>query len=104
MVSSEEMLLSLIKVQDEITVQSGAWYADLKAAIDNLIVHDFGKLIQVLYMADVSEEKLKRLLSIHSATDAATIIANLLLERQLQKLRAKAAFPSQPPATDEERW
>lgn len=104
MANSEEMLQSLIKVQDEITVQSPGWYTDLKFTIDNLIVNDFGKLVQVLYQADVSEEKLKRLLSINSATDAATIIANLLLERQIQKLRAKAAFHSQTPATDEERW
>ena len=43
MANSEEILLALIKVQDEIIVQSPAWYADLKAAIDNLIVNDFGK-------------------------------------------------------------
>ena len=104
MAFSRETLASLIKVQDEIIVQSPGWYADLKVAINDLILNDFGKLVQVLYQADVSEEKLKRLLNDNSGTDAGTIIANLLLERQLQKLRAKAAFQSRPPATDEDKW
>jgi hypothetical protein len=101
---SEQTILDLIKVGDEQIVQSPSWYYDLITAINHLIAFDFNRLIQVLYRADVSENKIKKQLENNKDADAATIIANLLLERQLQKIKTKSAFPSKPPAANDESW
>src|SRR5258705_8611949 len=102
MTFSEQSILDLIKVDDEQIVQSPNWYSDLITAINDLIAFDFNKLIQVLYQADVSENKIKKQLENNKEADAGTIIANLLLERQLQKIKTRRTFQSKPPAVDDE--
>ena len=100
----EQTLLDLIKVDDEQIVRSPAWYNVLKAAINELITADFSKLVQLLYLADVSENKLKKQLEGNTNTDAAAVIANLLIERQIQKIKTKQSFQPQPPTGNEETW
>ena len=100
----EQTLLDLIKVDDEQIVRSPAWYNELKAAINELITADFSKLVQLLYLADVSENKLKKQLEGNTNTDAAAVIANLLIERQIQKIKTKQSFQPQPPTGNEETW
>lgn len=57
----------------------------LKTYINHLILHDFDRLIRILYSVDVEEKKLKELLKTQPATDAATIITDLIIQRQEQK-------------------
>lgn len=87
-------------------VQAPEWYAVLKEKVNLLINEDFDALLQLLYRVDVSEAKLRAMLQNLAGTDAAEIITNLLLERQLQKIRSRAEYKaSDKPATDdEERW
>jgi len=105
MAFSTDTILSLTKVNDEHIIQSPEWYHELKEAINDLIRNDFSQLIQILYQADVSEQKLKSLLNQNTGLDTAAIISNLLLERQLQKIKSKKNFggdwPEPPP---DERW
>ena len=54
--------------------------------INHLIVHDFPRLIHILYVIDVSEEKLKVLLRMHKDSDAGVIIAQLVVDRQKKKV------------------
>ena len=100
----EQTLLSLIEIGDKEVVQSPNWYNELRAAINDLISEDFSKLVQILYRADVSETRLKRELAINKNTDAGTIIANLFLERQKQKIESKRSSSADSQASDEERW
>jgi hypothetical protein len=58
----------------------------LAARINHLIVHDFPKLIHILYVIDVNEEKLKTLLRTYKDSDAAVIIAQLVIDRQRNKV------------------
>jgi hypothetical protein len=103
--SSPDNLADLVKSDDELLVQSPAWYEALKIAINDLINHDFNKLIQVLYQLDVPEQKLKNIFSANTGEDAGTIIANLLLERQIQRIRSKKASQPKPSdIPDDERW
>lgn len=76
----------------------------LIALINELINQDFQSLVQLLYRIDVDEKKLKALLSNAQGAASAPIIADLLIERQLQKERTRAQFPARNPPADEERW
>ena len=59
--------------------------------IEELIHHDFEKLKWILYRIDVSEKKLNDALQ-HSQTDASTVMANLIIERQIQKAESRKKF------------
>jgi hypothetical protein len=72
--------------------------------INELIVNDFQKLVSILYRVDVSETKLKVLLKENATTDAAVIITELLIERQLQKIRSRRENKPNENTSDEERW
>jgi hypothetical protein len=60
--------------------------------INELINSDFEALVQLLYRIDVDEKKLKQLLQAYADTDAASIIADLIISRQLQKTATKKQF------------
>jgi hypothetical protein len=57
-----------------------------------------------LYLVDVSEKKLKNLLSLHPQTDAAEIIAGLLIERQEEKKESRASFKKDRDIPEDEKW
>ena len=57
--------------------------------VNELIEHDFGKLVNILYRVDVSEQKLKQLLQSNAGQDAAAIIAALIIERQTEKIKSR---------------
>ena len=72
--------------------------------INHLLLHDFDKLVYVLYRVDVNEKKLKELLQQNKETDAAVIITDLLIQRQEEKIKTREAFKSNNDISDEERW
>ena len=71
-----------------------------------MIKSDFQKLVNVLYRVDVNERKLKYLLQENVGADAAVIIADLIIERQLEKIKTRAAFTDQDDSdtSDQEKW
>ena len=66
----------------------------LTAFINELILNDFQRLITILYRVDVDEKKLKRILKENIGTDAGEIIANLIIEREIQKIETRTQFES----------
>ena len=68
------------------------WFQLLTARIDYLIQTDFNKLVSILYRLDVSETKLSQMLKDQTGTDAAEIIARMVIERQREKIQSRAAF------------
>lgn len=76
----------------------------LREKINDLIQHDFQRLVDFLYRLDVDESKLKALLSKQADTDAAIIISNLIIERQIQKIRDRKKFGNTTGLSDEEKW
>ena len=64
----------------------------LSQHINYLIQSDFQKLVAALYRVDVNEKKLKRLLKEHPDSEAGKIIADLIIERQLQKIKSRQQF------------
>ena len=77
----------------------------LAVHINDLIVHDFPLLINMLYMLDVSEEKIKQMLQKHKDTDAALMLAHLVVERQKQKQKTRDLFKKRAnDIPDDEKW
>lgn len=83
---------------DELQIQ-------LSAHINQLIQTDFEKLIYLLYRIDVSEPKLKQLLQQYPEEDAGKIIAALIIDRQLEKIKTRQQFSRRDDNfTEEEKW
>lgn len=97
-----EQLLNLNKQLD--VFQKQELKEQLISIVNSLLLHDFNKLVQILYRVDVSEQKLKELLQKNPQTDAAIIIADLLIERQEEKIKTKQSFKTDDHITDEEKW
>jgi len=64
----------------------------LAAYINDLINYDFNKLVSLLYRIDINEKKLKQLLEENPTYNAGHIIADLIIERQIQKLKTRQQF------------
>ena len=95
----------LLQLSSHLTDQQIAYLRnDLIFYVNDLLVNDFPALVQLLYRIDVSEKKLKQLLHDNPNQDAATLIADLIIERQFQKQDNKASFFAPPDVPDEERW
>lgn len=73
--------------------------------INHLINTDFEKLVYYLYRIDVNESKMKQLLQQQGGENAAQLIARLIIDRQLQKIKSRAEHRSNK-IDDEgaERW
>ena len=101
-------LVSNINQSLEISLPDSISLEELKQKlavhINHLINHDFEKLVYYLYRIDVNEKKMRALLEKEEGENAARLIADLIIERQLQKIesRKKSAFDKNIP--DEEKW
>lgn len=77
----------------------------LATRINELIMHDFSFLVHILYRMDVSEQKLKKLLQENKDTDAGKIIAVMVIERQLQKIKSRQENSREDHSINEdEKW
>lgn len=77
----------------------------LSAYINDLIQQDFEKLIGLLYRIDINEAKIKSLLKHENNMNAGDIIAELIIERQMQKIKSRQQFSQRDNEFDEEeKW
>ncbi len=60
--------------------------------INDLINHDFNSLVQLLYRIDVDEKKLKAILKENPQQDAASLITDQIIDRQLQKIATRKEY------------
>ncbi len=72
--------------------------------INELINNDFPSLVQLLYRIDVDENKLKQNLKHHEGADSASLIAEMIIKRQLQKLKTGNESSGTQNQSDEESW
>ena len=99
----QEHIEQLLNLNNQLTaLQKSERKEQLIVYINHLLLHDFNKLAQILYRVDVDEKKLKELLQENIETDAAVIIADLLIQRQKEKIKTKEAFKSKGNIPDEE--
>ena len=79
-------------------------YAKLCDEINHLITADFHSLVNILYRMDVSETRISSALSGHPGRDSAQIIADLMLERQVEKIKTRKQFKSKDNINEEDKW
>lgn len=72
--------------------------------INEMINHDFEKLVSLLYRIDVDENKMKYLLQQGQGENAATLITDLIIERQLQKIRNRNGSKTDKDIPEDEKW
>ena len=77
--------------------------AALTSYVNELINKDFEKLVSLLYRIDVNEHKMRNLLNAKQGENAAGLIADLIIERQLQKIESRKKYSSRQDS-DEEKW
>ena len=78
-------MVDLIQLSSITENRNSENYTLLVETVRHLINNDFEKLIQLLYRMDVSEKRIKESLSTNLESDAAVVIADLMIERQAQK-------------------
>jgi hypothetical protein len=76
----------------------------LAGGINHLIQTDFARLINMLYRIDISENTLRETLEQQADKDAGLLIAELIIERQLLKLKMRAQFKPQQNIPDDDKW
>jgi hypothetical protein len=76
----------------------------LTVHINHLINTDFDKLVYYLYRIDVNEQKMRSLLTQTAGENAASTIAALIIERQLQKIESRNQHKADPSIPDDEKW
>lgn len=79
-------------------------FDQLTLLINELINKDFERLISLLYRIDINEKDLKSLLKENNSTDSAVIIASLIIERQLQKIKSRQQLKNDENISENERW
>jgi hypothetical protein len=76
----------------------------LTGHINHLINHDFEKLVFYLYRIDVNESKMKKLLDQREGENAAGLIADLIIERQLEKIKSRKESKQKGDIPEDEKW
>lgn len=79
----------VFSAKEEWVIKEKKLFEDLSAYINQLINHDFERLVSLLYRLDVDEKKLRSLLSYQAGVNAGDTIAALIIERQLQKIKSR---------------
>ena len=105
----EKELIENIKKDMAIILPDKISLKELEEALtiyaNQLIQKDFQKLVTLLYRIDVSEAKLKYLLQLQTDENAGNIIAKLIIERQLQKIKSRQQFSKHNDnISEEEKW
>jgi hypothetical protein len=77
---------------------------ELIQTVNYLIVHNFEKLIYALYRIDVDEAKIKYLLETRTDTNAAILIADAIIQRQIEKKLAREKYKQPKPDESEDVW
>jgi hypothetical protein len=95
----------VFKISDEQSLRDGLLFNELVAGINDMINTNFERLISLLYRIDVNEEKLKSLLRQNESEDAGRIIATLIINRQLDKIRSRKENKTAPDdIPEDEKW
>ncbi len=74
----------------------------LTTHVNNLLNTDFEKLVSLLYRLDISEKKLRESLAVNAGQDAAPLIAQMIIERQEQKIKSRQQYTRRDQSIDEE--
>ena len=92
-----------IELPDQISFEE--LRSKLASHFNYLIQTDFNRLVAILYRIDVSEPRLKQLLQENPEDDAGEIIALLVIDRQIQKIKIRQEFTKKDEnISEDEKW
>lgn len=80
------------------------WKQTFIAYINHLADTDLEKLVYLLYRIDVNENKIKYLLEGKEGNNAGELIANAIIERQLEKVESRNKYKQDLKIDEEEKW
>ena len=105
----ENLQIVINSVSGEFDLTPGKWNNEeftlqLARIIEEMIVRDFHRLVNMLYRLDVDEQKLKNELKNNPGSPAGLQIANLILERQMEKIKFRKQTDKNVDIPDNERW
>lgn len=72
--------------------------------VNELINKDLQSLIQLLYRIDVNEKKIRLHLNENADKDSASILAGLIIQRQMEKIESRKKFYKKNEEDEEEKW
>jgi hypothetical protein len=106
---NEELLIISLKTEMQIELAEKISFEEVKQKltehVNYLINNDFQQLVRLLYKVDVNEKKLRNVLIENKDNDAGNMIAQLIIERQLQKIKTRREFSEKNNTdSDEEKW
>jgi hypothetical protein len=108
METDPELITTLTKewpIQLSETASGEALRQELAAQLNKLILEDFEKLVFLLYRIDVDEARMRALLANKKDSDAGLLLADLIIERQLQKIKSRQEFSKRDDQiSQEEKW
>ena len=75
----------------------------LSGYIDHLISNNPDKLVSILSRVDVSEKELKANLQ-NKEENASSIMAQMIIERQMEKIKTRERYTSNDDISEDEKW
>ncbi|MEO6905558.1 MAG: hypothetical protein ABI148_04310 [Ginsengibacter sp.] len=72
--------------------------------VNELINKDFNALIQLLYRIDVNEKRIRHYLNENPEKNSASVLVDLMIERQMEKRESRKKFNKKNDVDDEEKW
>jgi hypothetical protein len=72
--------------------------------VNELIIHDFERLVGLLYRLDIPEKKITQLLAEHMQQDAAVLITDLMITREMEKIKSRQAYRRDDNIAEEDKW
>jgi len=71
---------------------------------NELIKTDFNGLVHLLYRIDINEAKLRQALQENIERDTGELLAEMTIERQLEKIKSRQQYKSDENISDDEKW
>lgn len=93
-----------LEIELPVTISQEELRQQLATHINHLIIHDFEKLVFNLYRIDVDEARMRALLAKKEGENAALLIADLIIERQIQKMESRKKFRQEKPHDEQDLW
>lgn len=96
---------ALIQLVDGSIANESGMREKLEQYLNDLLVNDFNRLVQLLYRLDIDEQRLRAVLRARPEEPAGRLMAALLLEREEEKRKSRQQFSQRDQnVTDEEKW
>jgi hypothetical protein len=99
----------LLQIKEQLEKEAGIalpedWKQTFISYINHLADTDLEKLVYLLYRIDVNENKIKNLLEGKSGNNAGELIAQAIIERQLEKVESRKKYKQGLDIDEEEKW